>query len=515
MNANNSKLRDISFEIRPLKLEQGVLTCSLFVFVLTMIIYSMTVIKEVGFGDSGEYSLQAFQFGLTHSPGYVFYSFLGHLMMKLFEDPALSTNLLSVFSSSLVSVVMCLFLFSLTRSRITSIMGTLLFALSPKIWDLAVVTEIYNVNIFFLSLSIILLFRWYKTPLSPIWLFLSALVYGFSMGISLANLLLLPAFLVLIILVRYQPFKHSIIYIFIILCSEVCIILMILDRASINPPLGTLYIPDDFENLIRYLSGIQYETLSFNPSFFFERFVQHSLIFSRNFLYIGIPIGFIGLYRLFRLSSSFAVMTLIVVTINFLYFTNLAAYEYTSMVNPSYFFFCLWVCIGIHYLSSFFSRLQIVFSLLLFGLFIITFFASQLPQKLKNHLSTPVTEFVQNSFRILPQDAVVIAPWGYFTSLLYFQTVYDQRPDLLIIELTEEMRYYSHGTYRNFRQTIARNVGKRPVCVFKYKKGLRWKYSFKHLNNNWFQLIPKNSETVPGQKDDDKEIFIEQKINLY
>jgi hypothetical protein len=163
--------------------------------ITSLVVYLVTLRTEVGRGDSAELALQAYQLGVTHPPGYPVHTILGKLFTLFFNEPAIATNVMSAVFTCLTVGLLSLFLYEVTKNRVISLLGPLIFAFSPIVWQMAVTTEVYNVNIFFLSLSFYLLFKWFTKP-SHTLLIISAVIYGVSLGSYLANLLLLPAFFI-------------------------------------------------------------------------------------------------------------------------------------------------------------------------------------------------------------------------------------------------------------------------------------------------------------------------------
>ncbi len=147
----------------------------------TFILYLGTLIPEVGWGDSAELSLVANQLGITHPPGYPLYTILGKLCSVFFTDPAIGTNLLSALCSSLASGVLSLLIFELTAMPLISVLVAIVFSVLPNIWEMAVVTEVYNVNIFFLGCSIYLFLRAEQSRFTKFFI-PSAVFFGLSLG---------------------------------------------------------------------------------------------------------------------------------------------------------------------------------------------------------------------------------------------------------------------------------------------------------------------------------------------
>src|SRR5215204_3482875 len=177
--------------------EQPLITAAL-VVASTFILYLGTLVPEVGWGDSAELALSAYRLGVTHPPGYPLHTLLGKLVSSFFVDPAIGTNLLSAICTSLAAGVMSLLIHELTALPIAAILAPFIFSVLPNIWEMAVVTEVYNVNILFLGCSIYFFLRAEQNQFMKFFL-LAAIFFGLSLGTYPANLLLLPAFLVTII----------------------------------------------------------------------------------------------------------------------------------------------------------------------------------------------------------------------------------------------------------------------------------------------------------------------------
>lgn len=156
--------------------------------ILSLVVYYLTLVPEVDWLDSAELSLQAYQLGVSHPPGYPVHAILGKALTLVISDPAIATNLLSALCTSATVGLMSLMILNLTDNLYGALLVPLVFAFSPRIWTMAVTTEVYNVNILFLSLSTFFLHRWHK---NSSWgdLLGSALFFGISLGTYLANAL--------------------------------------------------------------------------------------------------------------------------------------------------------------------------------------------------------------------------------------------------------------------------------------------------------------------------------------
>lgn len=354
----------------------------------SLLVYWLTLAPEVGWSDSAELALRAHQLGVTHPPGYPLHTLLGKLFMLLVGEPAVGTNLLSAVSASLAAGVLTWLVFQLTADAASGLVGGLTFALASPIWDVATVTEVYTLAVLTLGLALSLLVAWHAKPSVPR-LVGAAAVYGLSLGSHLANLLLVPAFLVLLWQGRDHRLKRALTFLVIAAAVGGLLLSWGLIRARALPPLGTTYVPDTLGDALRFLTGSQYETTRLNPlSFYAERAVAQARTFGRAVFWIGLPIALLGVLDLcggqHRPSPppptkapggepplspprgeykggferrAVCLALLIIFALNALYFTGYAATDYGTMMGPAYFALALWIGCGVHALSRGAQRL--------------------------------------------------------------------------------------------------------------------------------------------------------------
>jgi hypothetical protein len=227
----------------------------------------------------------------------------------------------------------------------------LTFAFVPHVWDTAVVTEVYGVNVCFVGLALFLLLSWYRRP-SRTLLLATAVAFGVSLGTYLANLLILPGFVFLLLHQGKTRLTRSALFLSTIAIVGGPILSWSFFRSSAVPPLGTVHVPDSPRRFLLYLTGAQYETVSLQrPGFYVDRFIGHAQIFGRSFLWSGIAFGFVGLRSQWKAQRPVAIALLLAFIGNMAYFTTYAATDYDMMVMPSYFVFSLWVASGIRCIS--------------------------------------------------------------------------------------------------------------------------------------------------------------------
>ena len=185
-------------------------------FLITLIVYSLTVEPTVSYWDAGEYILTASKLQVGHPPGAPLYQMLG----AVFSIFALNNsyigyvmNLMSGVASAFAILFMfwsiVLLLQKLTNTKIKDIgktktiaflgsafVGSLSFAFTDTFWFSAAETEVYAMATFVMTLMFYLALRWERDmhkPRGNRWLILIAFVIGLSFGIHFMGLLTIPA----------------------------------------------------------------------------------------------------------------------------------------------------------------------------------------------------------------------------------------------------------------------------------------------------------------------------------
>ena len=186
------------------------------IFAISLIVYLISLSRTVNFWDCGEIITCANTLQIGHPPGSPFYMILARFFSLFAFNPehiAFLTNLLSAIASAFTvlftyhSIVMLLnritqkALQNLTRNEqilifASASIGALTLAFSTTFWTSAIETEVYSVSILFTSASFwAMLKRNDAITISDKnrWLLLTALIIGFSTGVHLLNILIIPA----------------------------------------------------------------------------------------------------------------------------------------------------------------------------------------------------------------------------------------------------------------------------------------------------------------------------------
>ncbi len=463
--------------------------------IITMVIYGLSTNPEIGFHDSAELALRASQPGASHSPGAPVHTLMGYLLTQLVGSPVAATNLLSLLGGSLAAAIACLLLLVLGTGQVVAISGALAFAFSFPVWGNAVVTETYSLSMLFLGGSIFSALRWRESGHNKTLVILTT-IYGLALGAHFANILLLPAFFYLVVAGRPKGFRNSCIFLSTLFVA-VCLIAGANIALASNVPSFGQANPDSLAGLLKYMSGSEHDPLDISGAgFYLDRITQHALIFSRHYLYILIPAGFAGGYILARRDRVNSIFLALVFALYMGYFTLFGAGDYYVMVGPAYLVFTLWVALAVDTLIRQNSRdFGKYAGLAVLPLVVVLFLVAQFPVRYAEAHSNRVSEYADESLNLFPENSIVVAKWGEFTVINYYQQVSMRRPDIMIVLPARNRRHYLHGVVEDYWPFVVERICKQPVVTNKVTEELESKFDMERLavTSDWFQVVPKNT----------------------
>ena len=146
------------------------------VFLISFIIYLITVAPTASFWDCGEFITTSYIMGIPHPPGAPFFLMLGRIfsMIPILGDIGLRVNIISVISSSFTVLLLYLISVRLIKNwrgipkdlydyfiiHGSSVIGALTFAFTYTFWFNAVEAEVYALSMFFTAMIIWLVLVW-------------------------------------------------------------------------------------------------------------------------------------------------------------------------------------------------------------------------------------------------------------------------------------------------------------------------------------------------------------------
>ncbi len=193
-------------------------------FLVTFIVYSLTVQPSVPFWDCGEFSAAAIWQQVPHPPGAPLFLMLGSLFQLIipFGDLGWRMNMMSVVSTSFTILLLYLItvkvIMNFRKEKITDLadnlmvygsafVGALAFCFSDTLWFNGVESEVYATSSLFTALVVYLMMKWNEVADNPgheRYLLLIAYILGLSTGVHLLAILTVFSIIMVIYFRKYQ-----------------------------------------------------------------------------------------------------------------------------------------------------------------------------------------------------------------------------------------------------------------------------------------------------------------------
>jgi hypothetical protein len=338
------------------------------VFIVTFSVYVFTMCPTIYWEDSAAFCAVHSLLGIPHSPGFPLYVLWGRLFtMAPFSDSAYCSNLMSAFWGSLALALLYLLIIEIfnqiksSRSllRLSIITSILLFAFSTSFWLQTIRAEVYTLNIFFTSLLIFLMIKWWHFKESHLG-FRILLLFSFILGLSLTNhplliITLLPAFLLFFLSADFRflfnPRKLFLLALFLMLGLSLYLYLPI--RSSLLPAINWGK-PDSWSGLFSYLFRTsQTSVIASDPGFPYLNRLWFNLSFP--VAQFGLPffwLGVVGAISLFKSCQRIFFLTFLIFILNVLTATwavdfSLRNYDLLGYLLPSLSVFTIWFALGL------------------------------------------------------------------------------------------------------------------------------------------------------------------------
>ena len=198
------------------------------VFLVSLIVYLLTMEPTASFWDCGEFIATAYKMEVGHPPGAPFFMVLGRFF-TLFAGGdvtkvAVTVNILSATASAFTILFLFWTLTHLVRkffskeestspmAMITmfgaALVGSLAYTFSDSFWFSAVEAEVYSTSSLFTAVVFWAILKWENVADEPganRWLILIAYLMGLSIGVHLLNLLAIPAIIMVYYFRKYTP----------------------------------------------------------------------------------------------------------------------------------------------------------------------------------------------------------------------------------------------------------------------------------------------------------------------
>jgi hypothetical protein len=327
------------------------LLCAGAVFVVAILLYTVTLAPTVTLVDSGELILAARGLGVAHPPGFPLWVMLGHLASLLpFGNVAMRINFSSAVFAALACAMLTLVVAELLitgsgfaepkragkagqqgRKLETSSGGRflifapavgagLLMAFDRTLWSYATITEVYALNALLILVVFFLVVRWRRRTAETrghastvvtthdVWIYAAAFVFGLALGVHHVTVgLTLPAIAALVYATQGRRFFTSRRLVFAALISVAGLIAVYayLPFAASRSPLMNWGNPRSVQEIWWHITGRQYRVFfSFSPAIMGTQFIEFCRMALREFGFPWLPLtpflafaGFVSAYK--------------------------------------------------------------------------------------------------------------------------------------------------------------------------------------------------------------------------
>lgn len=192
------------------------------VFIISFIVYLLTISPTVPFWDCGEFIATSYTLGVPHPPGSPLFILVGRIfsLLPTSADIAYRVNLISPIVSALANMFLFLIIVKLANrlgfnhgayQKLAvysgAFIGALAFAFTDSHWFNAVEAEVYASSIFLTAIVVWLILVWEERaerPDSDRYLLIIAYIVGLAIGVHLLNLLAVFFIALIIYFKKYQ-----------------------------------------------------------------------------------------------------------------------------------------------------------------------------------------------------------------------------------------------------------------------------------------------------------------------
>jgi len=259
-------------------------------FVLLFQFYLQQAAPTLTAGDSGEFQTAAGTLSLAHAPSYPLFTLLGHSFITMIPFGAVSYRM-NVFSVFLSVGTLLLFLSLLHKMGMTWVpawLATGILGTSSSFWFNSLITEVFSLHIFWLTLLIFVLYELTQTKEAKKFVVYSIL-FSFVFGLGLGNHHTLVLVLVPFVFILYRK-RHLIkelkiyVLLFLFWTLGMSVYVMLPVRTVKNPPLNWGQ-PNTLYKLFRVMTRKDYGTFSLAlgeaPQRTWTHSAQHLVRFSK------------------------------------------------------------------------------------------------------------------------------------------------------------------------------------------------------------------------------------------
>ncbi|OGU13459.1 MAG: hypothetical protein A2X61_00535 [Ignavibacteria bacterium GWB2_35_12] len=447
---------------------------SVFVFVVSFIIYILTAAPGLMFTDCGELASVCTTLGIAHPTGYPLFSILGYLWTKL-PLPLSNIQSLNIFAGFLTAMSVLVFFhtsflvltylsnkhksksqtpdkkkksksskFSILWSRqiddssiiLLSTALSLTYAFARTIWQQATSIEVYSLQLLLMNLIILFLLKAVLENNQKYYL-LSAFLLGLGFANHLTTVLMLPAILYLFFnrtdekfnfsAERWKIFAILLIPLFIGLSFYIYLPM----RAATLPEFNWGWVSRNWDKFIYHVSGKQYQVWMFaDMSLWKTNLVRFAEEVPFQLGFVGILFMLYGFYILLKTSKELFWFFIFLIVFCLAYTLNYQIHDIDTYFSTAFFALLLVSGVGLLTLAKRSFRLIPAF----FVLPVIALAFNYTTNDESDNVIVPeYTKILTNNLE--PNALIISAQWDYYCSAFwYMQKVEGYRKDIVLIE---------------------------------------------------------------------------------
>ena len=429
------------------------------VLILSLFVYLSALCPGISLGDAGELISASYTLGIAHPPGYPVYTLLGKLFTFLpFGTIAGRINLMTALFGALAGTFLSLLLIRITKNTVSGILA-LMLAFSPLFWESSVAAEVYSLNMFFISMLLLLAYRSTGSLRGALF---SGLIFGISLGNHDTMILLLPLFLYFFSKSKKYSFGASAGFLAAGALGFLLTACYMYARAAASP-LINWGDPSTIGRLFNHILRREYGTMTQMPYSIGLFFLQlyHYLAFLWSQFFILLPVAVIGAVQLFGKNRRAFILALYVF-LTFLAVPLLVNYAPTPReLDIDKVFFLPSVFAAAIFLGAFLSNLpERLFMFVTLSMFMFNFHSADMSK------NTDARSFASDILNSCSKNSVLIVGGdnpSYTT--IYMKACEKARPDLLLINESGTMMGQAFG--RDFFELTPVKKSERRALVYR------------------------------------------------
>lgn len=454
-----------------------------FVGFISFIVYIFTLAPSVVQIDSGELAAVQSTLGIAHPTGYPIFTIIGYLFIKI-PLPFTQIYKANLLAAAYCSLGVVFFIksihyllselnsesFTLERKTktkklkiiqpsnlnksnqitLSSIVGGFFLAFNRTYWMQSTSAEVYSLQIFLFALIIYFALKAYFSNKDSFgrWLVV-AIIFGLGFSNHMTTLLLVPYAAILFFL-KEKISNLSIKQVFTLSSAFIGTIFLTYSylplRALSNPEINWGN-PINFENILRHISGKQYQVWLFSSA---EAAKKQLLYYLENlpseFAYVGIFLAILGLSELYKRSVKIFWVLMFTYAFSVLYSINYDISDIDSYFLVSYLLIAIFISFGFIAIITKFKPILESHSKIGFALFLIVIPGLINFSKVNQSQQFYFEDYTKEILSSVEKNAIIFSyQWDYFISpSYYFQFAENYRKDVVVIdkELLRRSWYY-------------------------------------------------------------------------